>query len=459
MRRIPIAILPFLLLLAGCPRAGEGDAPPATRVDRGSAPTAETFQSVVEEVLPAIVFIQAEGRAPAEFGGLVPGRGDQLMPLGVGSGVLYSPEGYILTNNHVVQQADRVTVMLYDRRQLEARVVARDPSTDVAVVKVEGRDFPHARLGDSDAVRLGDWVLALGSPLGLEFTVTAGIVSGTGRSLGILAQGMRPDESGAAPLEHFIQTDAAINPGNSGGPLVNMAGEVIGINTAIATPGGGFAGYGFAIPSNLAERVAEQLVEHGEVRRPYLGVLLANVTAADAEVYGLDRAEGAEVKTVEAGGPAAQAGLQIGDVVLEIEGRPVGTVADLQARLAQLEPGSTVRLRTVRFGQEREVAVRLGVVTSGVRPAPPPQEPNGPGQLGFVVGQRGGNVIVTGVRPFSAAMRAGVQTGQVILSVNQREVSSPADLVRAVERGPAEVVSLVVQDPRVGRTIINYRTQ
>jgi serine protease Do len=455
LRHLPLALLLIALAGAGCRPGGDGRT--SVEAARGSAPTAETFQSVVDAVLPAIVFIQAEGRLPD---GLLGARrpDGEVFPLGVGSGVIYSPDGYILTNNHVVQEADRVTVMLYDRRQFEARVVARDPSTDVAVVQVEGNGFPHAPLGDSDAVRLGDWVLALGSPLGLEFTVTAGIVSGTGRALGILGSAIRPDEAGAAPLEHFIQTDAAINPGNSGGPLVSMAGEVVGINTAIASPGGGFAGYGFAIPSNLARNVADQLVRHGEVRRPYMGVGLDNVTAADAEVYGLGRAEGAEVKTVEAGGPAAQAGIRVGDVILGVGDRGVGTVSELQALLAALEPGSTVPVRLVRFGDERQVPVRLGVVTSGVRPEPR-AAPEGPGRLDFAMVQRGGNLVVADVRPFSAAMRAGVRPGQVILTVNRREVSTPADVVRALDRGTGNVVSLVVRDPQIGETIVNYRLQ
>jgi serine protease Do len=266
---------------------------------------------------------------------------------------------------------------------------------------------------------------------------------------------MRPEESAAAPLEHFIQTDAAINPGNSGGPLVNMAGEVVGINTAVATPGGGFPGYGFAIPSNLARNVAEQLVRNGEVRRPYLGVGLDNVSAADAEVYGLERAEGAEVKTVEPGSPADQAGIRIGDVVVGVGERNVGTVSELQSVLAALEPGSTVQVRLVRFGEAVEQAVRLGVVTSGVRPQPRPQ-PEGAGRLGFSLVQRRGNLIVAGVQPFSAARRAGVRPGQVLVSVNRRDVSTPAEVVRAME---GNVISLVVQDPQVGRTIINYRPQ
>jgi serine protease Do len=299
-------------------------------------------------------------------------------------------------------------------------------------------------------------VLALGSPLGLQFTVTAGIVSGTGRTLGILRQNRVREETQAAPLEHFIQTDAAVNPGNSGGPLVSLGGEVIGINTAIASPTGAFAGYGFAIPSNLASRVADQLIRFGEVRRPYIGVGLDEVTAADAEVYGLEVPEGAEIKYVEEGSPAAGAGLEIGDVIQTVEGVRVRTVGDFQAALAQLDPGTVGQLGVVRFGERLQVPVRLGMIRSGIVPEPEP-EPEGPTRLGFAVQGRAGAVVVTAVRPLSAAARAGVRPGQVILRVNQREVQSPAGMLEALEAAGRDVVSLIVQDPQIGRTIINYR--
>ncbi|CAN5797856.1 DegQ family serine endoprotease [soil metagenome] len=458
MSRLPFALVFTLLALGGC-RAERSPDDRAVAV-RADAPSAETFQSVVEEVLPAIVFIQAEARPPAGLGARLPGviqTPQELLPIGSGSGVLYTEDGYILTNNHVVQQADRVTVLLYDRRQFEARVVARDPSTDVAVVRIEGTGFPFARLGDSDRVRLGDWALALGSPLGLQFTVTAGIISGTGRALGILGRGRETDAAQAAPLEHFIQTDAAINPGNSGGPLINLAGEVIGINTAIASPTGAFAGYGFAIPSNLAHRVADQLVRLGEVRRPYLGVLLDNVSAADAQVYGLTTAEGAEVIHIEPGGPADRAGMQLGDVILGIEAQDVRSVGDLQASLALLEPERSARVRIVRYGQEMEIPVALGIVRSGIVPQPRPEVAEGPGRLGFSVTVRNGTVIVSGVRQYSAAMRAGIRPGQEILQVNRVEVNSAADVERAVREAERDVVSLIVRDPQMGRVIINYR--
>jgi serine protease Do len=458
--RFSVLLTTTLVLLAGCRDETARDRLPGTpAAARGGAPSSETFGAVVDAVLPAIVFIQAEARPAVTQRPMFPGMQQppgELLPVGAGSGVIYTPDGLILTNNHVVQQADRVTVMLYDRRQFEAEVVARDPSTDVAVVRIEGEGFPAARLGDSDGVRLGDWVLALGSPLGLEFTVTAGIISATGRSLGILGRGMREDPQ-AAPLEHFIQTDAAINPGNSGGPLVNLAGEVIGINTAIASPTGAFAGYGFAIPSNLARVVADQLVQFGVVRRPFLGVSLDNITAADAQVYGLATAEGAEVRRIEPGSPAEQAGMQLGDVVLAVGDVPVASVGDLQVALAQLPPGSTAQLRVVRFGEEVRLSVRLGEIRTGVVPERRPEPAEGPGRLGFAVVEQGGAVVVVGVRSFSAAARAGVRPRQRIVEVNRRPVASAAQVEAAVRDAGRDVVSLIVEDPQVGRIIINYR--
>jgi len=417
------------------------------------APSSQTFHQAVEAVLPSVVYIQVEAR-PARMGGLfglMPEPPPEQSPTeGAGSGIIVSEDGYILTSDHVVQKADRVSVMLHDRRQFEARVVARDPSTDVAVVKIDATGLPVARLGDSDRLRPGDWVLAVGSPLGLQFSVTAGVVSATGRAIGILDGQQR-----TAPLEHFIQTDAAINPGNSGGPLVNLAGEVVGINTAIASPTGFFAGYGFAVPINLARRAAAQLIEHGYVRRAYLGVLLNNVDAADAKVYGLDTARGAEVVSLESISPAAKSGIQLGDVIVGIAGRPVATVSDLQAALAELEPGETVPVDVVRYGTSLRIPVELGLVRSGVKPEPaPPLE--GPTRVGFSLAVDDGRLIVASVRAFSAAARAGIRPGQQIVEVNRHEVSTIEEFVAAVNEADRDVVSIVVLDPELGRMIVNY---
>src|SRR5690606_14965002 len=212
---------------------------------------------------------------------------------GSGSGFIISRDGYVLTNNHVVESANRVTVTLTDNREFEAEVVGRDPNTDVAVLKIDAQDLPAVRLGDSDGLEVGDWVLALGYPMSLGETVTAGIVSAKGRSIGI----MQKNDGASAPLEHFIQTDAAINPGNSGGPLINLSGEVVGINSAIAAATGSYSGYGFAVPIQLAKRVADDLIRYGAVHRPRLGVMIGDVTPADVEVFRLPGSSGAVVKS------------------------------------------------------------------------------------------------------------------------------------------------------------------
>lgn len=423
-------------------------------------PSGQTFRGAVDAVLPAVVYIQVEA-LPVMGGGFLPplpglpeGHPDLGPSIGSGSGILITSDGYILTSDHVVQQADRVRVTLHDRRRFEARVIARDPSTDVAVVKIEGQGFPVARFGSSDELALGDWVLAVGSPLGLQFSVTAGVVSAVGRAIGILGSA-EDGQTRTAPLEHFIQTDAAINPGNSGGPLVNLDGEVVGINTAIASPTGFFSGYGFAVPIDLARRVADQLIRYGYVRRAYLGVVLNDVDPADAKVYGLTTAQGAEVVSVQPDSPAEKAGVRIGDVILGIGGDSVGTVSDLQAALAEIDAGSVAQLDVVRYGERLRIPVRLGMIRSGVRPEPPPPL-EGPTRLGFAVSEEGGQVMIAAVRPYSAAARAGLRPGQAILEVNRKGVTTVDDFLQAIRGVKDGVVSLTIRDPRYGAVIVNY---
>jgi serine protease Do len=457
-----LAALSLLLPLLAC---GE---PPEVMVRTAAAQTPSTsaFQNAASRALPAVVSIQVEARPPMMSGPFgrtptpQPGTPQQrpLVPLGAGSGVFFREGGYILTNNHVVQQAERVTVTTYDRRTLEAEVVASDPSTDIAVVRVQGDRLPVAQLGDSDSLRLGQWVLALGSPLGLQFSVTAGIVSATGRSIGILAASSREEDDGtnrAAPLEDFIQTDAAINPGNSGGPLVDLDGRVIGINTAIASGTGTFVGYGFAVPIALARVVADQLIRFGEVRRPYLGVALDEVEPVDVRVYSLPAPTGAEVVRVEQGSPAARAGVRLGDVIVRLGTTPVETVSELQAALARSEQGRALPMRLVRYGQEVTLEVTPAIVRSGSRPGGGTTG-EGPARAGLQVAQQGNHVVVASVLPYSTASRAGVRAGQVIVSANGREITSPAQLAEVVRTARDGVLSLVVEDPQVGRVIINY---
>jgi len=451
----------------------------------GTAPDAlsQAFRCATSRVLPSVVHVKVESRravrAPAEifrgspFGDLFPeapgGPSREQWVRGSGSGFVFHEGGYILTNNHVVDGADRVRVVTQDGRELDARVVGRDPNTDIAVVKVDVTDLPIAELGDSDPIQVGDWVVALGYPLQLGVTVTSGIISATSRSIGILRSEETPES-----LENFLQTDAAINPGNSGGPLVDLQGRVVGVNSAIASATGFYSGYGFAVPVNLARRIASDLIEYGVVHRPRLGVRIRDATSADAEAFGLARASGAVVAMVEHGTPAAEAGIQLGDVIRSVEGEPVASVSELQDRVARQRPGDRVRVGLVRYGKQLDVQVRLGEFDAPLRASPPSSEPRKEdvGRLGLraerltpelarrlqVEGAQPGGVVITGVQANSEAARAGLAPGMVIERLNGVEVENPADLDRLVAKLPdGRVVSLIVRLPTGERTILNFR--
>ena len=334
-------------------------APPIQGGDIG-----EGFADVVSRIAPAVVTVYAEREGdPANMRG-VPNAPDEFVVPWSGSGFVISSDGYVVTNNHVVEGATQIDVELADQRRFSAELVGRDPQTDVALLKLGAVGLTVAPLGFADSTRVGEWVLAIGSPgfgLGggpgpLETTVTAGIVSAKGRSINILQRRTN------LAIEDFIQTDAAINRGNSGGPLVNARGEVVGINTVIASENGFNQGYGFAIPIDLAREVIDDLIEHGEVRRAVIGVLINPVTSADAKYYRLDQVAGAKVQNFSADdSPAKLAGLEPGDVILGVEGQPVMSVPDVQRRIRQYEPGETVLLQIVRRDKTRdEVQVRLG---------------------------------------------------------------------------------------------------
>ena len=447
------------------------------------------FRGAAARALPAVVYIQVQSMPRERQGGadpferfrdlippeLLPDRRGQPTPqTGAGSGFIIDRQGYILTNRHVVRDADLVTVQLVDGRRYDnARVIGSDPQTDVAVLKIEPRAgetlFP-AQLGDADDLKVGDWVLALGNPLGLQFTVTAGIVSAKGRNIGILR-----NEEGPAALESFIQTDAAINPGNSGGPMVDLLGRVVGINTAISSNTGYSAGYGFAVPIELARKVADDLIRYGHVRRPRIGVTVSPVDEADAEIYRLPRIEGAEIVSVEAGSPADEAGLRIGDVVVAIEGERIEESGELITNLAQRQPGERVRLTVHRYGRRLDATVRLGEFP---REEPRPVAASQPAaargtSLGFEVAaitpQRAARfelprdargVMVTTVDPFGPA--AGLlPEGTQILRINGRDVESVQDVATAA-RGirAGEAVSLIVRFPQTdAEQILNYRVR
>src|ERR1041384_3132483 len=333
-------------------------------VDLGDA-----FASVAEHVKPAVVFIKSERRERVTNRRLPPGFDDffnlpRRPPIeqGSGSGFIVSKDGYILTNNHVVQGADRVTVRLYDNREFTAKTIGTDPTTDVAVIKIQTTGLPTVRLGDADSTKIGNWVLAIGNPLGeaFTFTVTAGIVSAKGR----LLQGL---SSSRYAIQDFIQTDAAINPGNSGGPLVNVRGEVIGINSAIASETGFYAGYGFAIPINLARTVMTQLIATGHVSRAVIGVSIRPITPEDAENANLSEIRGVVVNEFNPpdDSPAKRAGIQEGDVIVAVDGQNIESVAQLQQRVGFKKPGDIVQVTVVRKGGVRKnVPVRVTAAPS-----------------------------------------------------------------------------------------------
>src|SRR5882762_2982693 len=324
----------------------------------------DAFVAVAEHVKPSVVFIRSQHVERGDNQRLPPGFQDFFPNLrrrpqveqGSGSGFIVSSDGYILTNNHVVAGADKVTVRLYDKREFTAKVVGTDPNTDVAVIKIDARGLPMVGFGNSDSTRVGEWALAIGNPLGeaFAFTVTAGIISAKGR----LLAGLQQTRYG---IQDFIQTDAAINPGNSGGPLVNIQGQVIGINSAIASETGFYSGYGFAIPINLARTVMDQLVKTGHVERAVMGIRIDDARQEDAEAVGLKQIRGVLVESFAPGqSPAKDAGLQPGDVIVALDGQPIDNTPQLQQKVGFKKPGETVEDNILRQGGEKKtLTVRL----------------------------------------------------------------------------------------------------
>ena len=356
---------------------------------------------------------------------------------GVGSGVIVSSDGYILTNNHVVEDADEVTVTLTDKRELDAEIVGTDSATDLAVLKVDANGLHAARLGDSSRLQVGEWTLAIGSPFGLDHTVTAGIISAKGRRVGILG------ENG---YEDFIQTDAAINPGNSGGPLVNLRGEVIGINTAIESRSGGNQGVGFAIPSDMARHVMDSIIEHGGVTRGYLGASIQDLDEGLADSFGHDSTEGVLIADVMEGSPAEKAGLRSGDIVTEIDGKKVSDATELRNRVAATAPNSQATIKFYRNGKRKAIKVTIGELDTVVPTAARGREQSSTEQLGMTVenlsselAQRigidpddDGGVVVTVVDQGSLAARVGIRPGDMLVAVGNRSIESVVDFNEAM---------------------------
>ncbi len=461
----------------------------------------EAFANVAESVTPAVVRIEvvstrrvATTRSmpiPEEFRRFfdLPDQEMQEHPdvpqRGGGSGFFISADGYILTNNHVVEGADDIRVYLTDGRYFTAKVVGTDPYTDVAVIKIEETGLPYLSLGTSKNLRVGEWILAIGNPgFGgdpntLAYTVTAGIVSAKGRPLQLIQSELqRNPEFGQAlsgyAIEDYIQTDAVINRGNSGGPMVNIQGQVVGINSAIMTPTGYYAGYGFAVPMDLASRVMEDLIEYGRVRRAWLGVSMQPVAAEDQEYFNLPEVAGVLVQSTTDGSPAQDAGLRQGDVIYSVDGTLVYSPNGLQNVIAQRRPREEVTVRIYRDGSPRDLRVRLGEAPLSATETPAPAGPAPAAEeekLGISVGplteelaQRWGypeaeGVVITRVTPLGPASRRGVGPGPKLLEVNGEAIREPRDL-RRVLSGVAggEVVSLLLGFADGSTQIVNVRT-
>jgi serine protease Do len=452
-----------------------------------------SFADIFARVSPAVVSINVTSRRPVlpeglPFGiapddddsqgavpqgpGIRPGpRGQPRGPrqLSSGSGFFISPDGYIVTNNHVVANADEIRVVLNDTRELTATVVGRDESTDLAVLKVDGRNFPYVTFENSAQPRVGDWVVAVGSPFGLGGTATAGIISYYGRDIG-------------ETFVDYIQIDAPINRGNSGGPTFDVYGRVIGVNTAIFSPSGGSVGIGFAIPADVASSITTQLMNGGRVTRGYMGATIQNLSPEIAESMGMQGQRGAVVAELVPNGPAARAGVQPGDVVTAVNGRAVASSSEMTREVARARAGETLRLDVVRNGRRQVIEVRSGTRPSeaelaaglNAQPGPPgaggalaPQRPVAPTTLGltlspldaqtrrqFSIGAGVSGVLVDGVAPDSDAAEKGLQRGDVIVRAGDREATSPAAVSQAVadwRRQGRSSIALLVH--RGGRTL------
>jgi serine protease Do len=383
----------------------------------------------------------AAPRIPEEFEGspfgeffrrFQPGpHGDQPRPRqGMGSGFIVEPDGVILTNAHVVDGADEVRVRLIDRREFKGKVLGVDKPTDIAVIKIDAQGLPAVRLGDPRSIKVGEWVVAIGSPFGFENTVTAGIVSATSRSL--------PDGT----YVPFIQTDAAVNPGNSGGPLFNMKGEVIGINSQIYSRTGGYQGLAFAIPVDVAASVKTQLVQHGKVERGRLGVAIQEVSQSLAQSFGLERPRGALVAQVEKDSPAEKAGLKPGDVVLAVDGKTIERSAELPPLVAAVKPGTKATFELWRDGRKQTLDVTVGALNAQQAAAGPASEASAPaGKLGLAVRPSDDGLVVENAT--GAAARAGIRAGDVVTAVNGKPVKSVEELQAAAEKANGAVALLV----------------
>lgn len=450
--RLCTHLLTLIVSLIGamCAISPHANAQPVIATDLRSLPT---LAPLVNEVTPAVVNISVVTRAPMESNPLfrdplfrrffgVPDA-PQQREQAVGSGVIVdAARGYVLTNHHVIKDAERAIVTLKDRRQFNAKLIGADPGTDIALLQIQSPNLSALKIGDSDSLQVGDYVLAIGNPFGIGQTVTSGIVSALGRS-GLSVEG----------YEDFIQTDASINPGNSGGALVNLRGELIGINTAIIGPSGGNVGIGFAVPANMARAVMTQLIRHGEVRRGRLGIEMADINPDLAKKLGVTSLEGAAIAAVQAGSPAQKAGLREGDIITHLNTRPVHSAAELRARLGLTPVGEEVELKLNRAGTKRTLRVRI---------AAPHAAESGEGlpvaqlpgmrvieiQRGSTLFERlqGGGLVVSAVEPNSPAWQAGFRPGDILYAVNRRRVQTLVALQDSLRGDQRYAISLLRGD-------------
>jgi serine protease Do len=467
------------LLLAGTSGylARAGVTPGPVNVPSAAAPASAypSFADIVQRVAPAVVSIDVEGKAPPAaaifaapggrglpFGFGAPNQGDgdgegdgQAVPTqkmqASGSGFFISTDGYIVTNNHVVEGADKITVHTPDERTLTARLIGRDPATDLAVIKVDGGAFPYVSFEDQARPRVGDWVVAVGNPFGLGGTATAGIVSALDRR-----------NVGQSSYVDYMQIDAPINRGNSGGPTFDVGGHVVGVNTAIFSPSGGSVGIGFDIPADVAASVSRQLIAGGKVVRGYIGAAIQNVTPDIADSMGLTGHKGALVADITPGGPSATAGLKSGDLIVSINGHQVESSYDLTRQVALAHAGDVLHLQIRRGGQMRDIELRSGVRPSETALAQNDRQPGAgaaePPDSARVLGMRlspdphGGGVTIAGVGGDSEAGEKGLRPGDVILRAGERATATPADVSAAVAQarrdGHMDILLLVAHDGR-----------
>jgi serine protease Do len=441
-----------------------GATEPPVKLDADASSFSQAFIETAEKVTPAIVQITvvSERENPHQDWFFLPFKDLPKEQKGSGSGIIISQDGYILTNNHVVEGASQVTVGLSDKRQFDATIVGTDPLTDLAVVKIDAKNLPVAYLGNSDNLKVGQWVMAIGNPLSLTSTVTAGIVSAIGRGqLGLIR-----DSYG---VEDFIQTDAAINPGNSGGALVDLSGSVIGINSAIASGGGGtYIGYGFAIPVNLAKAVAQDLIAHGKVSRGYIGINIGEVDNAIAKSLGMDKPKGIIIQGIVEDGAASKADLRAGDVILEIDGREVNRPNELQSYVASLTAGTTVKLKIFRDGETLERKVTLKERDADVKTEPASEKEKSENKnnsnlasatfdnIGLTVKNLSDKdksdfkinhgVLITEVKPFSKAEDQRLFAGLIIVEADKKQIENVQDFKDIVEKKKGSALLLKVLD-------------